>query len=193
MALWSLGLIWLGFNVVRVTFNSVHNLALLADFLEVIGFFYTIFYAKDNLLTREARTRSFAKLKQLKIDLFGGSTTGSDTIDVPPSEIPIVPEGTAVTPIADRPTSADGQMFTAMVGTVQILIPLSGLVDISALKAKLEKDLARAQADAQGVKNRLSNQKFVAQAPEDVVQGAKNALAEAEKQAELIQARLALL
>ena len=193
MALWSLGLIWLGFNVVRVTFNSVHNLALLADFLEVIGFFYTIFYVKDNLLTHEARTRSFAKLKQLKIDLFGGSTTGSDTIDVPPLEIPIVPEATAVTPIDDRPTNADGQMFTAMVGTVQILIPLSGLVDISALKAKLEKDLARAQADAQGVKNRLSNQKFVAQAPEDVVQGAKNALAEAEKQAELIQARLALL
>jgi valyl-tRNA synthetase len=84
-------------------------------------------------------------------------------------------------------------MFTAMVGTVQVLIPLTGLVDISALKAKLEKDLARAQADAQGVKTRLSNQKFVAQAPEDVVQGAKNALAEAEKQAELIEARLALL
>jgi valyl-tRNA synthetase len=165
----------------------------LPDLLEVIGFYYTIFYAKDNLLTREARTRSFAKLQQLKIDLFGGSTT----IDIPPLEIPIVPEATVVTPIADlatdRPTSADGQMFTAMVGTVQVLIPLSGLVDISALKAKLEKDLARAQADAQGVRNRLSNQKFVAQAPEDVVQGAKNALAEAEKQAELIQARLALL
>ncbi|MCY7407488.1 MAG: hypothetical protein LH631_08945, partial [Alkalinema sp. CAN_BIN05] len=195
--LWSLALLWLGFNVIRVTFDSVHNLPLLPDFLEVIGFFYTIFYAKNNLLTREARTRSLAKLKQLKIDLFGGSTIDSDAIDVLSSEIPILPEATAVTRIVDLatalPSSADGQMFTAMVGTVQVLIPLTGLVDISALKAKLEKDLARAQADAQGVKNRLSNQKFVAQAPEDVVQGAKNALAEAEKQAELIQARLALL
>jgi valyl-tRNA synthetase len=195
--LWSLALLWLGFNVIRVTFDSVHNLPLLPDFLEVIGFFYTIFYTKNNLLTREARTRSFAKLKQLKIDLFGGLTIDSDAIDVLSSEIPIVPEATAVDPIVDLATalstSADGQMFTAMVGTVQVLIPLTGLVDISALKAKLEKDLARAQADAQGVKNRLSNQKFVAQAPEDVVQGAKNALAEAEKQAELIQARLALL
>ena len=196
MAIWSLALIWLAFNVVQVTFNSVHKLSILPDFLEVVGFFYTIFYAKDNLLTREARTRSFAKLKQLKIDLFGGSTT----MVVPVSEAEtvadaIVPNLTAPEPIVP-PTgtsSADSQMFTAMVGTVQVLIPLTGLVDISALKAKLEKDLARAQADAQGVKNRLSNEKFVAQAPEDVVQGAKNALAEAEKQAELIQARLALL
>ena len=157
---------------------------------------FSVLFRSDNLLTREARTRSFAKLKQLKIDLFGGSTT----MVVPVSEAEtvadaIVPNLTAPEPIVP-PTgtsSADSQMFTAMVGTVQVLIPLTGLVDISALKAKLEKDLARAQADAQGVKNRLSNEKFVAQAPEDVVQGAKNALAEAEKQAELIQARLALL
>ncbi len=197
VTLWNLTLLWLGFNVVRVTFDSVHNVALLPDLLEIIGFFYTIFYTKNNLLTPEARTRSFAKLKQLKIDLFVGSTPGSETIDISPSEIPIVPEVTAIVPMedlaTDGPPSADSQMFTAMVGTVQVLIPLSGLVDISALKAKLEKDLARAQADAQGVKNRLSNPKFVAQAPEEVVQGAKNALAEAEKQAELIQARLALL
>ena len=188
--LWNLALLWFGLNIVRVTFDIVHNFALLPDILEIIGLFYTIFYVKDNLLTREGRADSLAKLKQLKIDLLGAASV---TNNVPPSEIPIVLEPTTAPQIDDRPTSADSQMFTAMVGTVQVLIPLTGLVDITALKTKLEKDLARAQADAQGVKNRLNNQKFVAQAPEEVVQGAKNALAEAEKQAELIQARLALL
>jgi len=80
-----------------------------------------------------------------------------------------------------------------VVGTVQVLIPLAGVVDIAVLKAKLEKSLKKAQTEAKSLSTRLSNPTFVDKAPPDVVQGAKDALAEAEKQIEILQARLRLL
>jgi valyl-tRNA synthetase len=80
-----------------------------------------------------------------------------------------------------------------VVGTVQVLIPLAGVVDVAVLKAKLEKSLSKAQAEAKSLSARLSNPTFVDKAPADVVQGAKDALAEAEKQIEILQARLRLL
>ncbi|MBE9016822.1 class I tRNA ligase family protein, partial [Chroococcidiopsidales cyanobacterium LEGE 13417] len=80
-----------------------------------------------------------------------------------------------------------------VVGTVQVLIPLAGVVDVAVLKAKLEKSLSKAQAEAKSLLARLSNPTFVDKAPADVVQGAKDALAEAEKQIEILQARLRLL
>jgi len=80
-----------------------------------------------------------------------------------------------------------------VVGTVQVLIPLAGVVDIAVLKAKLEKSLTKAQAEVKSLSARLSNPTFVDKAPPEVVQGAKDALAEAEKQIEILQARLRLL
>ncbi|PSB13290.1 hypothetical protein C7B76_20400, partial [filamentous cyanobacterium CCP2] len=79
------------------------------------------------------------------------------------------------------------------VGTVQVLIPLAGVVDIEALRAKLQKDLSKVEAEVQSLSQRLSNANFVDKAPADVVQGARDALAEAEKQAELLKERLVRL
>ncbi len=182
ITLWGLTVTVLALSIARAAFEAVHRVSLVSDVLEDIGFFYMIFFVKDNLLKGTDRQRTFSKLKQLKTDLFGEAVSAVETPTIPIAPSPETPE-----PVADR------QTFAGVVGTVQVLIPLDGLVDITALKAKLEKDLTRAQNEAQNVRGRLSNQKFVAQAPEDVVQGAKNALAEAEKQAELIQARLSML
>ncbi len=195
ITLWGLTLTIVGFNILKAAFNGVHRVSFVSSLLEDIGFFYTIFFFKDNLLKYETRQRTFAQLKKLKGDLFGDSAMVVDTTVVQTVQ-PIVP---ASEPVASsgtddlRSVGDHRQTFAGVVGTVQVLIPLDGLVDIATLKAKLEKDLARAQNEAQSVRGRLSNQKFVAQAPEIVVQGAKNALAEAEKQAELIQSRLSML
>jgi len=81
-------------------------------------------------------------------------------------------------------------MFAGVVGTVQVLIPLAGLVDVDALKAKLEKDLKKIEAEAQSLTSRLENPNFVNKAKPEVVEGAKTALAEAEKQAQILRDRL---
>jgi valyl-tRNA synthetase len=79
------------------------------------------------------------------------------------------------------------------VGTVQVLIPLTGLVDVDALKAKLEKDLAKIEGEIQSLSSRLKNPGFVQKAPTDVVEGARAALAEAQTQADILRSRLTRL
>ena len=85
------------------------------------------------------------------------------------------------------------QMFAGVFGTVQVLIPLTGLVDIDALKQKLEKSLAKVEGEIKSINGRLSNKGFVSKAPERVVQEARDSLAEAETQAKLLRERLAML
>jgi valyl-tRNA synthetase len=90
-------------------------------------------------------------------------------------------------------TSDTSRMFADVVGTVQVLLPLSGVVDLDALKAKLQKKLEKLEKEIQSLTQRLKNPAFVNKASEDVVAGARAALAEAEAQAEILRDRLAKL
>jgi valyl-tRNA synthetase len=65
-------------------------------------------------------------------------------------------------------------------GAVQLLVrgqvaalPLKGVIDLSAEKARLDKELAKAEADIKRVDAKLANEKFVAHAPEDIVEEEK--------------------
>ncbi|MGF1542742.1 MAG: valine--tRNA ligase, partial [Pleurocapsa sp.] len=87
-------------------------------------------------------------------------------------------------------TQEPGRVIAGVFGTIQILIPLTDVVDIATLRNKLEKNLAKVEAEIKSLTGRLNNLGFVNKAPADVVQGAKDALAEAKKQAEIISDRL---
>ncbi|MCC5663719.1 valine--tRNA ligase [Nostoc sp. CHAB 5784] len=80
--------------------------------------------------------------------------------------------------------------IAGVIGTIQVLIPLSGVVDIEAVRGKLEKSLSKAEAEIESLSSRLNNPSFVDRARADVVQGARDALAEAQKQAEILRHRL---
>jgi valyl-tRNA synthetase len=65
-------------------------------------------------------------------------------------------------------------------GSVQLLVrgevaalPLKGVIDLSAERARLDKELAKADADIKRVDAKLANEKFVANAPEEVVEEEK--------------------
>jgi valyl-tRNA synthetase len=65
-------------------------------------------------------------------------------------------------------------------GAVQLLVrgevvslPLKGVIDLAAEKARLDKDFAKADADIKRVDTKLANEKFVANAPEEVVEEEK--------------------
>ncbi|MEM7770133.1 MAG: valine--tRNA ligase [Cyanobacteria bacterium P01_A01_bin.37] len=90
-------------------------------------------------------------------------------------------------------TAPTEKMFAGVCGTVQVLVPLAGVVDVDALRGKLEKDLGKIEAEIKSIGGRLNNPGFVTKAPEAVVQGARDTLAEAEKQAQILQDRLAQL
>jgi valyl-tRNA synthetase len=82
------------------------------------------------------------------------------------------------------------QTFVGVVGSVQVLVLLSGVVDVGALRAKIEKSLAKLSADQKSVAARLGNPGFTNNAPPEVVQGAQAALAETEKQIQILSDRL---
>jgi valyl-tRNA synthetase len=82
------------------------------------------------------------------------------------------------------------QVIAGVVGTVQILIPLTGIVDLEGLRAKLQKKLTKLAGEIKSLVGRLNNPGFVNKAPEDVIQTARDALTEAEKQAEILRERL---
>ena len=65
-------------------------------------------------------------------------------------------------------------------GAVQLIVrgevaalPLKGVIDFSAEKTRLDKELAKAEADIKRVDAKLGNEKFVANAPEEIVEEEK--------------------
>jgi valyl-tRNA synthetase len=65
-------------------------------------------------------------------------------------------------------------------GAVQLLargevaaLPLKGVIDFSAERTRLDKELTKAEADIKRVDAKLANEKFVANAPEDIVEEEK--------------------
>ncbi|HEY9691985.1 MAG TPA: valine--tRNA ligase [Oculatellaceae cyanobacterium] len=95
-----------------------------------------------------------------------------------------------ITPALDQEPA---QNIASVFGTVQVLLPLTGVVDIAAFRKKLEKKLAKVENDIKVLSGKLNNPNFVDRAAPEVVQGAKDNLAEVEKQAEILRSRLSQL
>ncbi|MBI5118583.1 valine--tRNA ligase [Candidatus Poribacteria bacterium] len=63
---------------------------------------------------------------------------------------------------------------------IEVHVPLAGIIDIAKERERLSKELARVESEVKAYDAKLSNENFVAKAPEKVVQGAR------EKRAELV-------
>ena len=70
---------------------------------------------------------------------------------------------------------------TALVGTLEILIPMSDLIDKNAELARLQKEIDKLQKDCERQQSKLSNESFVAKAPPDVITKEREKLADNER------------
>ncbi len=77
---------------------------------------------------------------------------------------------------AEAPMSA-----TALVGDMQVLVPMAGLIDKDAELARLDKEIQRLSQEVQRVGGKLGNAAFVDKAPADVIAKERAKLAEAEQ------------
>ncbi len=71
---------------------------------------------------------------------------------------------------ADRPPEGAVQLLVR--GEV-VALPLKGVIDLSAEKVRLDKEIVKADADIKRVDAKLGNEKFVANAPEEIVEEEK--------------------
>jgi valyl-tRNA synthetase len=171
------GLKTIGWIIVGLVFTriglaagyAINDIPIVGTFFEIVGLGYVTWVVSQNVFKPQVRSKFWAKLFQTTTDK-----------EQPQTQL-------------QQPATREN-VIAGVVGTVQVVIPLSGdVVDIATLRAKLEKSLNKAETEANSLSARLSNAKFVDKAPADVVQGARDALAEATKQAEILRDRLRTL
>src|SRR5256885_28879 len=88
----------------------------------------------------------------------------------------------------DQPAS--GSLQSLVRGEV-VALPLKGIIDVAAEKARLEKEITKVEADIKRVDAKLNNPEFVRKAPEEIIEGEKEKREEAEsRRAKLLEALL---
>ncbi|HEX3936040.1 MAG TPA: valine--tRNA ligase [Xanthobacteraceae bacterium] len=133
------------------------------------------------------------------IDLIGAIRSVRAEMNIPPATmLPLVLAG-VTPPTAERAkrwsdfvqrlarvgeisvadTAPQGSLQLVVRGEVAAL-PLKGVIDLAAERARLAKEMAKAEADIARVDAKLGNANFVARAPEDVVEEEKEKRAEAQ-------------
>ena len=70
---------------------------------------------------------------------------------------------------------------TALVGDMQVLVPMAGLIDTAAELARLDKEISRLQNEIRRVAGKLANEGFVAKAPAAVIEKERAKQAEYEQ------------
>jgi valyl-tRNA synthetase len=63
---------------------------------------------------------------------------------------------------------------------IEVVVPLKGLVDIDAEKARIRKEIGKAEKEIAAIEKKLGNQQFLANAPAEVVEEQKTRLADEE-------------
>ena len=80
----------------------------------------------------------------------------------------------------DKVENASGEVppsIAKLVGSSEVLIPMSGFIKKDEELARLDKELAKIQSEIDRVNNKLSNETFVAKAPAKVIDAEKEKLA----------------
>lgn len=89
--------------------------------------------------------------------------------------------------------SSDGPSSNFIIGTTEFVVPLEGLVDAGAEKAKLEEELKYQKGFLNSVSKKLANERFMNNAPEAVVASERKKMADAESRIKSLEDSLAKL
>jgi valyl-tRNA synthetase len=82
------------------------------------------------------------------------------------------------------------QAATQIAGDIEVLIPLAGIIDLAEEEARLRKELAKVQKDVDFFSRKLANEKFVANAPPQVLEKDRGKQAVAEEKLAVVQKSL---
>ena len=81
----------------------------------------------------------------------------------------------------------------SLVGDLKVMVPLEGLIDLDAERARIEKEIDKLEADRSRVEKKLGNEGFVAKAPEEVVAKERDKLEEFTRSLAALQEQLTKL
>ena len=81
----------------------------------------------------------------------------------------------------------------SLVGELKVMVPLAGLIDLEAERARIGKEVGKAQQELEKIEKKLGNESFVAKAPEAVVAKERNRAAELKGTLETLEGQLQAL
>jgi len=93
----------------------------------------------------------------------------------------------------DEPTEGFSATARLTVGAVEVELDTAGAIDVAAERKRLEKDLAAARKEAAQTAGKLSNEQFMAKAPQEVVEKVRARAAQAQEDIARLEAQLAAL
>jgi len=79
-----------------------------------------------------------------------------------------------------KPGEEQPPTLSALAGTIEVMVPMAGVIDVDKELARLDKELDRLTAEQGRLVGKLSNDNFVARAPADVVDKERAKLADIE-------------
>lgn len=92
-----------------------------------------------------------------------------------------------------EPSAIPSQSATTVVSNSKIIVPLAGLIDIDKEITRQKKKLETLNKEKSGLEGRISNEKFVANAPKEVLDQTKDRIEEIKTQTQALETLLASL
>ncbi|MDB2682662.1 valine--tRNA ligase [Alphaproteobacteria bacterium] len=77
-----------------------------------------------------------------------------------------------------------------ILGEATLILPIADIIDLDAEKARLQKQIEKLDKDIQGIEKKLSNEKFVANAPADIIEEQKLRKSTAQETRQKLEAAL---
>ena len=134
-------------------------------------------------------SKNIAPKEQVELQVVGKASINDQFIMTYASSIQKMANLSAINIVVEKdPTAA-----AFMVGTDEYAVPLGNMIDVEAEIQKMEAQLQHLEGFLAGVKKKLSNERFVANAPEAVVALERKKQSDAEEKIASLQASIAAL
>ncbi len=78
----------------------------------------------------------------------------------------------------------------ALVGDLRVMVPLAGLIDVTAERGRIGKEISRLEKDLERIEKKLGNEGFVSKAPPEVVEKERQKAGDARSTLEVLAAQL---
>ncbi len=92
--------------------------------------------------------------------------------------------------VIDTKIEVPSEVMSAVIKGAEIFLPLEGLVDIQEEINRLEKELEKWASEIKRAEGKLKNERFVANAPEDVVQAERDKAAEYQNRYQAVEEQI---
>ena len=113
--------------------------------------------------------------------------------DFPSETIPVIEKLANTSSVEMVAEFGDAAGVNYLVKTVEMFVPLTGLVNVAEELAKLEKDLAYQQKFLASVRGKLANEKFTAHAPAAVIENERKKEADSLSKIESLESKIKAL